>query len=312
MITAATRTAAPAGPAPGAPPSPAAVVSTAPPSVSSTASTASTASTVVPSGPAALLPALRDLPGFAHALITDTGPDGRDRRVVAEVGTDEGTAAAVLGWGRRAAGVAADRDLALDDVIVTTDTAHHLLRAVGSPETGPTGWVYLRVHRDGGNLAQARRRLASLTGSRTPAAPPISPPAATPTGTPTAPSPAARAPVALPAASGPPAPARSPESASPPTRQVPATAPELPGPRRPPAASAMPAVPTRTAEGRPELPKDSAGVLGQRWRSDPDTLRRVLAGLLRLGRAPQTALAGTPNPPRPAPPERPRHGGTHE
>ncbi|MEJ2859654.1 hypothetical protein [Actinomycetospora flava] len=331
-------------------------------------------SPAAPAQPALLLTSLRDLPGFAHALLTDTDPDGHDRRVVAEVGTDEGTAAAVLGWGRRAAGVAGDRDLALDDVIVTTDTAHHLLRAVGTPITG---WIYLRVRRDGGNLALARRRLAALTAPQAPAAgrapapagppelpagpsstpsatpplaarstpwpdrvpPPTRPPAATPTGAGPATVTAATtpgAPAALPAPPGPapsrprdeaPAPAPAPPprsvpatpwappparvaargpsrtaaaSAPPPAREIPDIAPELPWPRRPPAASALPAVPAPRPDpasdtgpdGDPGAPKDSAGVLGQRWRSDPETLRRVLAGLLRLGRAPQTALAG--------------------
>ncbi|MDD7964660.1 hypothetical protein [Actinomycetospora lemnae] len=72
----------------------------------------------------------------------------------------------------------------------------------------------------------------------------------------------------------------------------------LPTPRRPPGAS-LPAAarnpaPAATEGDRgPSPPRDSAGVLGQRWRTDPETLRRVLAGLLRLGRAPQAALAGT-------------------
>ncbi|MDD7937502.1 hypothetical protein PHK61_03605 [Actinomycetospora lutea] len=322
------------------------------------------------------LQSLRDLPGLAHALLTDTDPEGHDRRVVAEIGTDEGTAAAVLAWGRRAAAVATDRDLALDDVIVTTDTAHHLLRAVGTPSAG---WIYVRVHRDGGNLALARRRLAALTTrtpavtrtpapaaraelppgpsstsaprvpSRTPSAasplavgsrswpdrgpstispPPIRPPAATPASAPSGPaSPAAPVPAALPAASSPPAtsrpPARAParppatpwaagpargtprdssrdtSSAPSPRRGVPDTAPDLPRPRRPPAASALPAIPATPDAGPGDgtaAPQGSAGVLGQRWRSDPETLRRVLAGLLRLGRTPRAAVAGGPEP----------------
>ncbi|WP_345416292.1 hypothetical protein, partial [Actinomycetospora chlora] len=47
--------------------------------------------------------------------------------------------------------------------------------------------------------------------------------------------------------------------------------------------------------------RDSAGVLGQRWRSDPDTLRRVLAGLLRLGRPPQAVLTATADVPTTTP-----------
>ena len=71
----------------------------------------------------------------------------------------------------------------------------------------------------------------------------------------------------------------------------------LPAPRRPPGASLPAAVrnpaPVATDDDAgPSPPRDSAGVLGQRWRTDPETLRRVLAGLLRLGR-PQAALAGS-------------------
>lgn len=332
MITAATSTVAPAGPTTGAFMAPVVVAATA-------------ASPVV-------LDPLADLPGLAHALLTDTDAEGHDRRVLAEIGTDEGTAAAVLAWGGRAAAVAHDRDLALDDVIVTTDAAHHLLRVVGS------GWVYLRIRREDGNLALARRRLAALASARTPAAsrlpaelpagrsstpeasapapsttppaavrstswpnrtsPPIRPPAVTPTSVSAGPatSTAALAPAALPAPpSGPSTPSRPPTrpsappwasppsgssrgpSAPSPARELPGTAPELPSPRRPPGASVPPPPAPPARDEAPDLPQDSAGVLGQRWRSDPETLRRVLAGLLRLGRTPRTALAGTPEAP---------------
>ncbi|MEJ2887422.1 hypothetical protein [Actinomycetospora aeridis] len=316
------------------------------------------------------LESLPDLPGFAHAVLAEAA--GARPHVLAEIGTDEGTADAVLAWGRRAGAVAADRDLALDDVIVTTDRAHHLLRAL----PGADGvWVYLRVHRDGGNLALARRRLTALTATAGPAAHPT--PAANPgparpaelpagpssTETSRGPSPepsaappparrsnpwpvrvpsttrspaassmppptsgpatpvgtAALAPAALPAPAPAPnrpdtpnrpdrpsraapvsAPAAAPvfrtsppRSAAPPT-PPPTPPPTLPAPRRPAPADTLPAGPAPPADEDAAPPPDSAGVLGQRWRTDPETLRRVLAGLLRLGRTPHPALAGSP------------------
>ncbi|CAA9251049.1 MAG: hypothetical protein AVDCRST_MAG54-1988, partial [uncultured Actinomycetospora sp.] len=68
---------------------------------------------------------VRDLPGLTHACLLDA----TDGRVLAAIGADEGTAAAVLAWGRRADAVATDRGRALADLIITTDAAHHLLRA---------------------------------------------------------------------------------------------------------------------------------------------------------------------------------------
>jgi hypothetical protein len=277
---------------------------------------------------------LRDLPGLLHGCLLDEGG-----RVLAEVGTDEGTAAAVLAWGRRAGGVASDRGLALEDVIVTSDVGHHLLRAVhGTPFHG--SWVYLRVDRDRGNLALARRRLAAVAApSAHPATTPVAPrspsrPQSGPTPLPaTTPAlPAAAAPAAAPPA----VPAHAPAAAPTPTRPVRA-APTMAGtfPRRvpdrsspvpaasmaapiaamatPPAPAVLPEprrptgtapttrpsrpVPPADVEHRRSPPQDSAGVLAQRWRTDPETLRRVLAGLLRLGRGSPQVGAPPPGPP---------------
>ena len=273
---------------------------------------------------------VRDLPGLLHACLLDENGG----RVLAEVGTDEGTAAAVLAWGRRAGGVATDRGLALEDVIVTSDAAHHLLRAVdGAPSRG--SWVYLRVDRDRGNLALARRRLAAVASPPAPRPTPALPPPG-PRSTPRP----AGAPVPAPAATPLPAAAAAAPSAPPkahpmggtfprrvPERPIPAAAPAaapaaiaapptswptrgpasspaavatdppaLPEPRRPAgqAPTTRPAgpVPPADLEHRRSPPQDSAGVLSQRWRTDPETLRRVLAGLLRLGRG--TPPAGAP------------------
>ena len=167
MITEATRPAARRGDTPGAP------------ATSVTPSTSVALPATAPSPVTAALEPLRDLPGLAHACLLDEGG-----HVLAEIGTDGGTAGAVLAWGGRADGVASDRGLALEDVIVTSDAAHHLLRAVdGAPSRG--SWVYLRVDRERGNLALARRRLAAVAvpaggtahPGRTPARPAVHAPA---------------------------------------------------------------------------------------------------------------------------------------
>ncbi|WP_328307429.1 hypothetical protein [Actinomycetospora sp. NBC_00405] len=296
-----------------------------------------------PSPATAALEALRDLPGLAHASLLDEGG-----HVLAEIGTDGCTAGAVLAWGRRAGGVASDRGLALEDVIVTSDTAHHLLRAVdGAPSRG--SWVYLRVDRERGNLALARRRLAAVASPSAarpaPAVPTLSSSTHRPPGAPV-PAPVATAlPAAAPAApSAPPAahpmggtfPRRVPDPSSPaaapaaapaaiaavptpwPTRGPAASPaaeatdpPALPEPRRPvgQAPTTRPAgpVPPADHEHRRSPPQDSAGVLSQRWRTDPETLRRVLAGLLRLGRGTGTRSGAELDLP-PLPAGAPPHG----
>lgn len=281
--------------------------------------------TPAPSPATADLEPLRDLPGLVQACLLDEGG-----HVLAEIGTDAGAAPAVLAWGRRAGGVASDRGLALEDVIVTSDAAHHLLRAVdGASSRG--SWAYLRVDRDRGNLALARRRLAAVTTPPTARpTPAVSRPA--PRSTPWPPDAAAAAPAATPlpaAPSAPPgahpmggtfprrvpersvpaaAPAAAPAAiAAPPTAwptrgpapsppSVATDPPVLPEPRRPAgqAPTTRPAgpVPPSDLEHRRSPPQDSAGVLSQRWRTDPETLRRVLAGLLRLGRG--SSPAGVP------------------
>jgi len=321
VITEATRPAARRGNYPGDP-----ATSVAP----------STSLALAPSPVTAALESLRDLPGLVHACLLDEAG-----HVLAEIGTDGRTAGAVLAWGRRAGGVATDRGLALEDVIVTSDAAHHLLRAVdGAP--APGSWVYLRVDRERGNLALARRRLAAVAAPSPPASrptPAVPPPA--PRSTPRALSAPPPAPVATPLpAAAPPVPPASP-AAHPmggtfprrvPERPIPAAAPAaapaaiaapptswptrgpaaspaavatdppaLPEPRRPAgqAPTTRPAgpVPPADTEHRRSPPQDSAGVLHQRWRTDPETLRRVLAGLLRLGRGSPPAGAPPHGPP---------------
>jgi hypothetical protein len=244
---------------------------------------------------------VRDLQGLSHACLVDDA----DGRVLAAIGADEGTAAAVLAWGRRAGAVATDRGRDLDDLIVTTDAAHHLLRAVSGPAQGP--WVYLRVRREDGNLALARRQLAAVAGlASAPARPALPAPTRPddrpgtvpfPRRTPSGPSTSVR-PWASPPAASPAAPVPTP------TPAPPAAVPALPAPR--PARGAGPAAPSAfppsaqaaapAGAGWRTTVRDSAGVLGQRWRTDPETLRRVLAGLLGLGPGQQKAIAGHPEP----------------
>jgi hypothetical protein len=251
-----------------------------------------------PSPGAECLAPVRDLPGLAHACLLDE----TDGRVLAAIGTDEGTVAAVLAWGRRARAVATDRGRALDDLIVTTDAAHHLLRAVGGPAPGP--WAYVRVRREHGNLALARRQLAAVTTA--PALPALPPPARPgtvpfPRRTPSGPSTSARPWASPPAAS--PA-GRAPGSASA-VPAPPAAVPVLPAPRtagRTALPAGPPTSPPPPGAGWRSTVRDTAGVLGQRWRTDPETLRRVLAGLLGLGPGPQKAIAGRPDPTTPRSP----------
>ncbi|PVZ11721.1 hypothetical protein [Actinomycetospora cinnamomea] len=253
-----------------------------------------------PSPGAERLAPVRDLPGLAHACLLDASGG----RVLAEIGADEGGAtAAVLAWGHRAGAVATDRGRTLEDLIVTTDVAYHLVRAVGGVADGP--WVYLRVRRDEGNLALARRRLAAITtaapAGATPAPDPspavrsssgpvgVPFPRRTPAATPAVPA-VPSVPAAPPSRASPPAASPAPAPwARPPagrTTAVPVAVPALPAPRAPagPAAvvAARPQPPAEPAR-LPTTMRDSAGVLTQRWRTDPETLRRVLAGLLRLG-----------------------------
>jgi hypothetical protein len=261
-----------------------------------------------PSPGAECLAPVRDLPGLTHACLLDA----HDGRVLAATGADEGTAEAVLAWGRRADAVATDRGRVLDDLIITTDAAHHLLRAVGG--SAQPAWVYVRVRREDGNLARARRQLAAVTtvpaqpalpaplwsGDR-PAAVPF--PRRTPTGAGPSARPWASPPAASPAAPVPtPVPTAIPTAAIPttavPTAAPPAAVPVLPAPRtaRTVGSPASPASPQSAGAGWRTTVRDSAGVLGQRWRTDPETLRRVLAGLLGLGPGPQKAIAGRPDP----------------
>ena len=73
-----------------------------------------------------------------------------------------GVPLAVLGWGATAAGyLAAAANDELDDLIVTSRRAYHLVRQLDGPAGQPL-LVYLRLDRPRANLAVARRALADV------------------------------------------------------------------------------------------------------------------------------------------------------
>ncbi len=106
-----------------------------------------------------LVEGLAVLPGAEYVLALDV--DGE--RVRGESGGAPGPALAVLGWARRVADVCHERCHDLEDLVLTTETAFHLVRLV-APErdAGEPVWVTVRIDRTRGNLAWARRALAGL------------------------------------------------------------------------------------------------------------------------------------------------------
>ncbi|WP_433802694.1 hypothetical protein [Actinomycetospora sp. CA-084318] len=107
------------------------------------------------------LVALGDLPGARHVLVVDAAGD----HVRGELGGPADADPAILAWARRIADVSRERGRALEDVVLTTETAHHLVRTV--PGVGEDLWVVLRIDREHGNLALARRALAGVGSART-------------------------------------------------------------------------------------------------------------------------------------------------
>lgn len=68
---------------------------------------------------------------------------------------------AFLDWAGHRAAVSVARGRPLEDVIVTTSSAHHLLRLAAAPVGRPV-WVYVRLRRPRGNLGITQRHLADL------------------------------------------------------------------------------------------------------------------------------------------------------
>jgi hypothetical protein len=137
---------------------------------------------------ARFLEGLAALPGAEYVLAVDAGGD----RVRGESGGPPGPAMALIDWARRVADVSHERRHDLEDLVLTTDTAFHLVRLVAPRPGNGLLWVTVRVDRARGNLAWSRRALAGLgapgsvsgpralgSGSSTPSGP------STPLGSPT-------------------------------------------------------------------------------------------------------------------------------
>ncbi|MHA6625577.1 hypothetical protein ACU61A_09125 [Pseudonocardia sichuanensis] len=247
---------------------------------------------------------LLGLPGARYSCVADpvTG------EVLGESGGVAGPVpAGFLTWGSGAARFLAETDGDdLEDLVVSSRRSYHLVRQVGAGGTGRL-LVYLRLDRERGNLAAARRELASprlrerltgggRTGARAalPPGQPLSPAAtASPAGVrpvPLAALPGAPLPWAAAPATGPtPSPWPRGSSRSVSERALgahPGTA--VPQQRRsatglPRRAEAPPSrlPPPASAEAAPAVP-DELPESGLTWANDAGTLRRLLAALRRM------------------------------
>jgi len=212
------------------------------------------------SAPATALPVPLDLPGAASAAVRElvavpgatyaAAVDDRSGALLAESGAvGSGAAlAALLAWARRAAALPGPDGL--DDLVVTTDRAFHVIR-LGTVAGVPV-WAYLRVDRKRGNLALARRAGAVAARPR----PPASRPGARSDGTRPA----------LP---------RRPATALP--KRPPTALPAPRGAAAPRPLSVRPAATEVETAVRAALPAPASG-----WSADPATLHRLLAGLRQL------------------------------
>jgi hypothetical protein len=206
---------------------------------------------------------LAALPGAEYVLAVDV----EGHRVRGEAGGPPGADLAVLDWARRVAAVSHERRRTLEDLVLTTEHAFHVVRLVPlDPGTqDAAAWVSVRLDRARGNLASARRALAGLgapgASSRPRALPAGSPDSNRPSPpfapfSPSAPSPRFEpSPQAEPSPSGPvmpsalsgPATGAFPSAMPGPAGGTPARLPELPSPR-----SAVPDDGRRHAWPRPE------------------------------------------------------------
>jgi len=234
----------------------------------------------------------RDLDFVLAELLARTGAqaarvvDGRTGTVVAEVGVQAGDDVATLVRLAHEAGPLAASDGGLDDLVVATRTAVHVLRMTDVPGT----FLHIRLDNGRGDVAAARRGMAtvvlpSAVRQALVAAPPAGYPAV-PAPLPAAPLPAEPLPAApLPAAPLPAEP-RNPALASlaagPPVARSGVLA-----------AMALAAHETRSLTKRTPLasvlpprsavpPVTTPAVLRQRWAHDDAMLRRVVTGLRRL------------------------------
>lgn len=234
---------------------------------------------------------LAELPGAEYVLTVDADGD----RVLGEAGGPPGSDLAVLDWGRRVAAVARERRQALDDLVLTTERAFHVVRLVpvdgAAPEDG-SAWVAVRIDRARGNLAVARRAVAATGAAAAPKRPRGLPSAAPDSHRPSPPlapfSPAAPSPGAFrvaPSTGGfPAAPSTGALPAAPSTGAFPAA---MPGPAGG-TSTAAPALPSPRAPGPDDGPRRA-------WPS-PEDRAAAKAQLTRE----LAAFFPTPGPPPPS------------
>ncbi|MCY7343010.1 MAG: hypothetical protein LH603_14520 [Pseudonocardia sp.] len=219
----------------------------------------------------------RDLDFVLAELLARTGAqaarvvDGRTGTVVAEVGVQAGDDVATLVRLAHEAGPLAASDGGLDDLVVATRTAVHVLRMTDVPGT----FLHIRLDNGRGDVAAARRGMATVV---LPSAVRQALVAAPPAGYPAVPAPLPAAP--LPAE--PRNPALASLAAGPPVARSGVLA-----------AMALAAHETRSLTKRTPLasvlpprsavpPVTTPAVLRQRWAHDDAMLRRVVTGLRRL------------------------------
>ena len=114
---------------------------------------------------------LAALPGAEYVLAVDAAGD----RVRGEAGGPPRTDLAVLDWARRVAAVSAERRHALEDLVLTTEHAFHVVRLVPDEPDGGAAWVSVRVDRTRG---KPRLGAAGVGRSGSPGLADVAPPAA--------------------------------------------------------------------------------------------------------------------------------------
>jgi len=244
----------------------------------------------------------RDLDFVLAELLARTGAqaarvvDGRTGTVVAEVGVQAGDDVATLVRLAHEAGPLAASDGGLDDLVVATRTAVHVLRMTDVPGT----FLHIRLDNGRGDVAAARRGMATVV---LPSAVRQALVAAPPAGYPAVPEPLPAEPLPAEPLPAEPLPAE-------PLPAEPLPAEPLPAEPRNPALASLAAGPpvarsgvlaamalaaheTRSLTKRTPLasvlpprsavpPVTTPAVLRQRWAHDDAMLRRVVTGLRRL------------------------------
>ena len=198
---------------------------------------------------------------------------------------DAGAAGLVLRWGRDVRAVSRARARDLEDLMITSTSAYHLLRRLAVDDADPA-WVYVRVGRAEGNLALTRRRLAMLV-LRAPA--PAVPAVPADPSVPAAPS--VPLPRRRPGALLPPAVRRADASAVAVAARVPAPLfePTTPSPEpavlvaaAPPPSPRLPALPPAPVPAPVPAPAPVSPTPAAEWATDLSVMRRLLAGLRRF------------------------------